>query len=132
MKKDINYFFLGAGILLLFITSYHIFYGEINAFNTLRNNDTDESLLINLYNPWHQLTLLFMAFALTLGIAAFKNTYLPLVKYILILLVTNTIVFLVLPLFGSGIHMFIETLPQFLLFLGLDVLIFLGLKKKNT
>ena len=132
MKKDINYFLLGASILLLTITTYHILYGEISAFSNLKNMEMDDnSILINLYLPWHQLTLIFMTFVITLGIASFKKTFIAHAQLILVLLTIITAIYPILPFFGYGMHMFILTLPEFMLFLGLDVLIFLGLKRKN-
>lgn len=123
-----NGYFFVAGLLLALLSVAHAIWGERRVFTALTLNTTDPETYLSVYVPWHQLTGVLLLSGVALLLTAFQPSAPTFVSvFILVLVISNTLVFFGLVIGKKQTQMFARTLPQTVLFLLVIVLIILGI-----
>jgi len=122
-----NLFFFVAGLLLMLLSIAHAFWGERNVFKTLAQANLPAETYVSIYVPWHQLTVVLFASALSLLLAAFSPELAALPYLVLVIVVGNFATFVFIGLQKSEAGIFRKATPQMVLFSALILLIIAGI-----
>ena len=137
MKANLNEYALTAGLLMLFMSVAHAIYGETVVFNDLRFLNFDRALFATVYAPWHQMSVVLLISSLGLILSSFKNEFRSIQSFVLLITLSNLLIFVValingVTIYGSpGTLLIFQAWPQLFLFLALVFLMVLGIRKKE-
>jgi hypothetical protein len=125
-----NWFYLAAGALTLFLSIAHAIWGQKTIIAELKDSGLSEMARSGFFVSWHQTTAMLFITGLTLILMAlglFKTTK-PMGIFILCLVIGNFLVFTVTCVLWHR-PILVQTLPQTLMFVVLIVLIAVGIIK---
>lgn len=128
-----NLYFFIASLLCFFAALAHAYYGQAVFLKGLKIEDLptskfgDQEMSKNIYAVvWHMVSVIFLVFSMLLGFLSFvssdENTLLVLFPVVLFFLLSEALIVI----FGYKDLKKLFRVPQFYLFLGIAVLVFLG------
>ena len=122
-----NIYFLLAALLLLLLAFAHARWGEKKVFPLIKEQFTGETYL-SVYVPWHQLTWILALSGLFMFLAAiWKQGLASVAVFVLLLTMGNLVIFTILCWKQGEIKLITKSVPQYLLFGAVIILILLGL-----
>ena len=124
-----NIYFLLAALLLLLLAFAHARWGEKKVFPLIKEQFTGETFL-SVYVPWHQLTWILALSGLFMFLASIWQQGLASVAvFVLLLNIGNLVIFTILCWKQGEIKLITKSVPQYLLFGAVIILILIGLFK---
>ncbi|MBY8985757.1 MAG: hypothetical protein KGD65_11850 [Candidatus Lokiarchaeota archaeon] len=125
-----NLFYLIGGIISIFLSVAHAFWGEKNLTSDLESSNVPEETIISYSIAWHQISKNLLVTGVTLIVISFLDLIMGI--YILALFITiqvigNILVYSLILLIKKKSDLFKKTLPQLLIFAIMVVFILLGI-----
>lgn len=120
-----NLLIAASGLLLIILCILHIVFGEKNYFNT------KEKRSIAGYVPYHQISVVMFLEGAGMLYSGF-NFNLQLSVFILLLILTSLSTFVVICIKENEAEVIKASMPQFILFGIVIMLIFLGISREMT
>jgi len=125
------YLFL-SGLFLIALSAIHAVFGEINVFRAISQSDLDAIIQTSVYVPWHQLTFILLLSGAAQVFVSFNKKYRVLSLFVLIVVVGNLLIFLGISAFQKNWFILQNSVPQYILFAIVIVLLAVGIKKKTN
>lgn len=127
--KQRNIYWIIAGLINLFTAFMHAIGGQLTLVNPLLDSNLNNQCKTEWLGAWHCITILLFVMAyyiLKFGFAKSSNANIELLKMLGILHLLFC-----LPFILSSVYMQVFA-PQWILFLPMGVLVFLGIKKHQS
>ncbi len=124
-----NVFYFIGGLLTIFLSVAHVFWGEKKIVKELKTSSLSELPKAGFYISYHQITMTLLISGLALIIISLFDSIKginTLALFITILIIGNFSVFVGISLVKYR-NLFAQTVPQLLFFLVLIILLFLGI-----
>ncbi len=125
----VNFYFLLAGIFLIFFSAVHAVFGELTVFRPIFQTNIDSLLKISVYIPWHQLTFVLLLSGIVQLAAAFRPRLKALPPFILAILLGNIVIFVAIAVFQRNWYVLQNSIPQYVLFAIILVFTVLGIRR---
>ncbi len=124
------YLFL-SGVFLIALSVIHAVFGEINVFGAILQSDLEAIIKTSVYVPWHQLTFILLLSGAAQVFVSFNKKYRVLSLFVLIVVVGNLFIFLGISALQKNWVILQNSVPQYILFALVIVLLVLGIKKRR-
>lgn len=122
-----NAYPFSAGILLIFISFTHAFWGEKNLFSEFFKKNISNKMKISVYIPWHQSTFMLFIFGFFCILTSFIPSLSAVLYLILAVVAGNLIVFTLICIIKKESKIISQSVVQYVLFSILIILIILGI-----
>ena len=125
-----NLFYLIGGIISLFLSVAHAFWGEKNLTSDLKSSNVPDETIISYSISWHQISKNLLVTGVTLVIISFLDLIIGfdiLALFITIQIIGNILVYSLILIIKKKSELFKKTLPQLLIFTIMVIFILLGI-----
>lgn len=127
-KKNMNMYWISAGLINLFTATLHLIGGQITLVNPLLNTELDKLVKTKWLGAWHMVTVILIVTSfvfLQFGIKGRKDQNKELLKLISYLYILFAITFIVVSSFQWAFA------PQSILLFPIGILGLMGIKKEE-
>lgn len=124
-----NLFYLIGGILSIFLSGAHTFWGKKFIFTEVKKSNLSEVTKVGFHISWHQTAMVLLISGLALIIISLFDSIVVidiLALFITILIIGNFLVFIIISTIKHR-ELLVQSIPQMFFFTLMIFLIFLGI-----